>query len=362
MEITQFIHGYTSKGEAIISYILTNQSGAWVKLSNIGANIIGIGVPDKDGVIQDVVAGYKDINQYFNDSPYLGKTVGQFANRINKGKFSLNGKDYQLAVNNGVNHLHGGPQSMCVQAWVCRVEDNDSAISFTYFSPDGEENYPGNVQVTATFAWSEDNVLTLDLRAVTDKETIINLTNHCYFNLAGEGNGTILNHLLQLHAREYLPIDSTSIPLGKPSPVEGTPFDFRQPKPIGQDIEQDNEQLRHGTGYDHCWCLDGWENEVETEGKKARKLSVRPVAVLKDPVSGRTLTMSTDQPGIQVYSGNWLAGNGADKHGNPPQNRSAVALECQNFPDAPNHPHEYPCCYLRPGETFHRQISWAFTC
>lgn len=357
MDIEQFIHGYTSQGEAIISYVLTNESGAYVKLSNIGANIVGIGVPDKDGVIKDVVAGYKDINRYFNDPPYFGKSVGQFANRICRGRFSLNGKDYQLAINNGANHLHGGPKSMSVQAWVCRVEDDDEAISFAYFSPDGEENYPGNVQVTVTYRWTDANELIVDLRAATDRDTIINLTNHSYFNLAGEGSGLVYDHILKVNAQSYLPVDETSIPLGAPQPVAGTPFDFRKPKAIGQEIDADNEQLRIGHGYDHCWCLNGWDSPACLAGKAA---PLRIAAVLTDPASGRTLTLKTTQPGLQVYTGNWLEGNGEDKNGQPHHNRYAVALECQNFPDAPNHA-DYPGCVLSPGKPYHRKMVYRFS-
>ena len=347
MEITQELAGYSAKGEAIVCYTLTNSKGAYVKLSNLGANITGLGVPDRNGAIKDVVPGYADIRQYFQDPPYFGKSVGRFANRIAKGRFTLEGKEYRLAVNNGENHLHGGPQSMCVQLWVSRVEEGGEAVSFAYLSPDGEENYPGNVQVTVTYRWSEENRLYVDLKAVTDKTTIVNLTNHTYFNLAGEGSGSILDHILQLNAQKYLPVDPTCIPLGDPAPVEGTPFDFRTPKPIGQDITMDNEQLSIGHGYDHCWCLPS------TDGK------LQPAATLSDPVSGRCLTLETTQPGIQIYTGNWLDGNGKDKNGNPHKNRYAVALECQNYPDSPNHA-SYPECILKPGSLYYQKIIYSF--
>lgn len=347
MEVTQYINGYSPRGEAVVSYKINNKKGSYVQLCNIGATVTGIGVPDRNGLIEDVVPGYKDVMQYFQDPPYFGKTVGRYANRIARGSFSLAGKKYQLAVNNGPNHLHGGPQSMCVQVWVSRIEDSDDAVSFTYASPHGEENYPGNMQVTATFRWSEDDILTLELRAITDQATIVNLTSHTYFNLAGEGNGSIHNHILQLNARDYLPVDSTSIPLGDPAPVKGTPFDFTVPKPIGKDIGMDNEQLRIGNGYDHCWCLPSSDGTLQQ------------AALLKDPVSGRTVIISTTQPGIQVYTGNWLDGNGKGKNGIPHRNRHAVALECQNYPDSPNRP-QYPDCILRPGELYLQKIMYAF--
>lgn len=347
MEVTQYIHGYSPKGEAIVSYKITNKKGSYVQLCNIGAAVMGIGVPDRNGMIGDVVPGYQDIMQYFQDPPYLGKTVGRYANRIAKGAFSLEGKPYRLAVNNGPNHLHGGPQSMCVQTWISRIEEGDDAVSFTYASPHGEENYPGNMQVTATFRWTYDNELTLELRAITDMTTIINLTSHTYFNLAGEGNGSIHNHLLQINADRYLPVDATSIPLGAPAPVQGTPFDFTSPKPIGKDIALDNEQLRIGNGYDHCWCLPRADGVMQQ------------AAVLSDPVSGRNVTLYTTQPGIQVYTGNWLDGNGNGKNGIPHRNRHAVALECQNYPDSPNRK-DYPGCILRPGELYLQKIVYAF--
>lgn len=349
MEIIQKMAGYTPKGDAIILYTLTNNQGSYVKLSNIGANIVGIGVPDKNGVIKDVLAGYDDLWRYFNDPPYFGKTVGQYANRICKGRFTLNGKDYQLAINNGPNHLHGGPQSMCVQTWVSRVEEDQQSVSFSYFSPDGEENYPGNVQITVTYHWDEQNVLTIEYRATTDKTTIINLTNHSYFNLAGEGSGPIYDHELQIFADNYLPVDETCIPLGGPQPVADTPFDFRSPKTIGRDINADNLQLKIGHGYDHCWCLNKSDAPLAT------------AAILKDPTSGRTLTVLTDQPGLQVYTGNWLEGNGNDKNGNLHRNQYAVALECQNYPDAPNHQDDYPSCLLQPGQGYFRTIRFAFS-
>jgi aldose 1-epimerase len=347
MEATQYIQGYSPKGEAIVSYKLTNNKGACVELCNIGATVTGICVPDRNGILKDVVPGYEDIMHYFRDPPYLGKTVGRYANRIARGVFALDGKEYQLAVNNGPNHLHGGPQSMCQQVWVSRIEEGDDAVSFTYASPHGEENYPGNMQVTVTFRWSDNNVLTLELRAISDMPTIINLTSHTYFNLAGEGSGPVNDHLLQINADTYLPVDNTSIPLGAPAPVKGTPFDFREPKPIGRDIGMDNEQLRIGNGYDHCWCLplsDG---------------TMQQAAFLQDPGTGRTVTIRTTQPGIQVYTGNWLDGNGNGKNGIPHKNRHAVALECQNYPDSPNHP-EYPNCVLNPGELYLQKIEYDF--
>ena len=344
MEITQHVEGFSPAGEALVTYKITAKSGASVQLCNIGAALMGVIVPDREGRMTDVVAGYKDIHQYLNDPAHFGKTVGRYANRIANGRFTLEGTTYQLNRNNGPNHLHGGPQAMANKIWVSRVEDTGNAVSFAYASSHNEEHYPGNVHVTVTYLWSENHALDIELRAVTDKATIINLTNHTYFNLQGEASGSIHDHLLEINAASYLPTDKTSIPLGKLTSVAGTPFDFTKAKALGQDIFADNEQLRIGNGYDHCWCLPS------TDG------SWQQAAVLADPASGRTVTT---QPGIQVYTGNWLSGSGTSKNGAPHQDRHAVALECQNYPDSPNQP-DFPNCILRPGELYLKKIRYVF--
>lgn len=327
-------------------YTLTNAKGASVTLSEIGAGIVSIVVPDKDGHLADVVLGYEKPESYFDDSPFLGKCPGRFANRIAAGKFTLNGKEYNLPINCGPNHLHGGPEGFSVKVWESRVEGD--AVEFMYFSEDGEQGYPGNLKVVAHYEWSEDNELKLSFTAECDADTFVNLTNHVYFNLNGEGNGNILGHMLKLNCSEYLPTDDTQIPLGDSEPVAGTPMDFINPKPIGRDIRADFEPLKIGSGYDHCWVIDG-----------AEKGHLQAAAKLWSEESGRMVEIFTTQPGLQVYTGNWLAGCPTGKNGHIYNNNDGVALECQHFPDSPNKP-EYPSTLLRPGEVFEEAIIFAF--
>lgn len=327
-------------------YTLTNAKGASVTLSEIGAGIVSIVVPDKDGHLADVVLGYEKPESYFDDSPFLGKCPGRFANRIAAGKFTLNGKEYNLPINCGPNHLHGGPEGFSVKVWESRVEGD--AVEFMYFSEDGEQGYPGNLKVVAHYEWSEDNELKLSFTAECDADTFVNLTNHVYFNLNGEGNGNILGHMLKLNCSEYLPTDDTQIPLGDSEPVAGTPMDFINPKPIGRDIRADFEPLKIGSGYDHCWVIDG-----------AEKGQLQAAAKLWSEESGRMVEIFTTQPGLQVYTGNWLAGCPTGKNGHIYNNNAGVALECQHFPDSPNKP-EYPSTLLRPGEVFEEAIIFAF--
>lgn len=327
-------------------YTLTNAKGASVTLSEIGAGIVSIVVPDKDGHLADVVLGYEKPESYFDDSPFLGKCPGRFANRIAAGKFTLNGKEYNLPINCGPNHLHGGPEGFSVKVWESRVEGD--AVEFMYFSEDGEQGYPGNLKVVAHYEWSEDNELKLSFTAECDADTFVNLTNHVYFNLNGEGNGNILGHMLKLNCSEYLPTDDTQIPLGDSEPVAGTPMDFINPKPIGRDIRADFEPLKIGSGYDHCWVIDG-----------AEKGQLQAAAKLWSEESGRMVEIFTTQPGLQVYTGNWLAGCPTGKNGHIYNNNDGVALECQHFPDSPNKP-EYPSTLLRPGEVFEEAIIFAF--
>ena len=346
MEITKEIWGKTPCGKDILKYRMTNSSGAYVELSEIGAGIVSAVVPDKDGNMADVVLGYKDPASYFGDDPCLGKVPGRFANRIAKGRFTLDGKEYVLPVNNGPNHLHGGPEGFQNKVWESRV--HDGGVEFMYFSEDGEMGYPGNLKAVARYEWSEKNELTLILTAESDATTIVNLTNHAYFNLNGEGNGNILGHVLMLNASEYLPTDDTLIPLGDSEPVAGTPMDFVTAKPIGRDINMDFPALKYGKGYDNCWVIDGSVGET-----------VRFAAELYAPESGRILQMYTTQPGIQVYTGNWLAGCPEGKCGRSYGDYEGVALECQKFPDSPNEP-DYPSVVLRPGESYKEAIIYSF--
>lgn len=347
MEIEQHVWGFTPEGEAIILYKMTNAGGAYVTLTNIGASIVGIGVPDRNGKIEDVSLGFQSWQDYFGDTAYLGKTAGRIGNRIANGRFSLNGKEYRLSINNGPNHLHGGPKGLAEVVWDGRIEVN--RVIFSYISPDGEENYPGNVGIEAVYDWNDDCELEITYYAKTDAPTILNLTNHVYFNLKGEGNGDILSHELQLNASRYLPTSSVTIPLGEKAPVAGTPMDFTTAKPVGQDIESDFEQIRFGSGYDHYWILDGW--------KKGKMVDA---GTLYEPESGRLMTVRTTQAGVIFYSGNYLHGvAGADKTGKLFERRSGLALECQNYPDAPNHP-DFPSVVLNPGDDYEEHIIYRF--
>ncbi len=332
----------------IKTYTLTNKSGASVTLSSLGAAIQKIIVPDKDGKFADVVIGYDNLENYFGDGPCAGKCPGRYANRIAEGSLEIDGKIYSLPINNGPNHLHGGPEGFQNKIWESR-KDGD-AVEFMYFSEDGEMGYPGNLKVVARYEWSEQNELRLTFTAQCDAPTVVNLTNHSYFNLDGHDSGSVLDHTLKLNASLYLPTDETLIPLGEPDPVAGTPMDFLKPKKLGQDIKEDFPALNYGKGYDACWIIDGYQ-----------KGQLAEAAELKAAKSGRTLKVYTTQPGVQVYTGNWLKGCPEGKGGAVYDDYCAVALECQHFPDSPNNP-DYPTTLLKPGETFEEAIIFAFGC
>ena len=341
MEITKELWGKAPDGKDIFRYTLKNASGAYVQLGSVGAAVVSIVVPDKDGKLGDVALGYNDPLAYFGDGPCSGKIPGRFANRIAKGKFTLEGVEYTLPINNGPNHLHGGPNGFQNHVWDSRIEGD--AVEFMYFSEDGEAGYPGNLK------WSEENELKLILTAETDKTTVVNLTNHLYLNLDGDGSGTVLDHLLELNASQYLPTDPTQIPLGEPADVAGTPMDFVEAKPIGAEIHADFEALKIGKGYDHCWLIDG-----------AMPGQLSTAAELWGPKSGRHVEILTTQPAVQVYTGNWLKGSPVGKTGREYEDYDAVAIECQHTPDAPNQP-GFPTTVLHPGEVLEEAIIWAFT-
>ena len=346
MELTKELWGRTPCGKEIFLYTIRNSRGAYVQLSNVGAGIVSIIVPDRGGVLADVVLGYPDPMSYFGDGPCAGKIPGRYANRIALGKFTLDGVEYTLPVNNGPNHLHGGPEGFQNKVWESR--ENEGGVEFLYYSEDGEQGYPGALKVVARYDWSEDCELRLTITAESDAPTVLNLTNHTYFNLNGEGNGDILGHVLRMNASEYLPTDATQIPLGESAPVAGTPMDFVNGKPIGQDIKADFEPLRIGKGYDHCWVIDG-----------AEPGQLQFCCELSAPESGRKVEIYTTQPGVQVYTGNWLSGCPAGKNGHVYEDYTGVAIECQNYPDAPNKA-DYPCCTLCPGEVYEQAIIFAF--
>lgn len=333
--------------EGVKTYTLKNSKGASVVLSNLGAAIVAINVPDRDGKIADIALGYEKAESYIGDGPCLGKCPGRFANRIAAGKFTLEGKEYELPINNGPNHLHGGPDGFQNKIWESR--EVDGAVEFMYFSEDGEAGYPGNLKVVTHYEWSEDNELKLTFTAETDKTTVVNLTNHAYFNLDGEGSGTIEDHILRLNASEFLPTDENLIPLGESAPVAGTPMDFVNPKALGKDLRADYPAIKYGKGYDNCFLIDGY-----VPGQ------LQEAAELYSEKTGRVLNIFTTQPAVQVYTGNWLGGCPAGKNGHTYNDYYGVAIECQHYPDSPNQP-EYPTTVLRPGEVYSEAIIFAFS-
>ena len=346
MKLTKELWGKSTCGKEIYLYTLTNDNGAYVQLSSVGAGIVSIVVPDKDGNLADVVLGYPEAASYFGDGPCAGKVPGRYANRIALGKFSLDGAEYTLPVNNGPNHLHGGPDGFQNKVWESR--ELDGAVEFLYYSEDGEMGYPGALKAVARYDWTEENELRLTLTAEADAPTVLNLTNHAYFNLNGEGNGDILGHILRLNASEYLPTSDSLIPVRESEPVAGTPMDFVTDKVIGAEIKADFPALNYGKGYDNCWVIDGYEPG-----------QIQEAAELYSPESGRVLSVYTTQPGVQVYTGNWLSGCPAGKNGHVYEDYTGVAIECQNFPDAPNKP-DYPSAVLRPGKVYEQAIIFAF--
>ncbi|MGN0206371.1 MAG: aldose epimerase family protein [Muribaculaceae bacterium] len=334
----------SSKGDITI-YTLTNACGASIEVSSLGAGIVSAVVPNNKGEMADVVLGYADPTDYLYDGPCAGKVPGRYANRIAKGQFSVGGKKYQLAINNGPNALHGGPEGFQNQIWESEVIGDQ--VVFTLLSPDGDENYPGNMTVTVKYSWDDECRLCADFEAVCDADTIVNLTNHTYFNLAGENSGTVLDHTLWLAATNYVPTDDTLVPTGAIDAVEGNPMDFTSPKPLGQDIKADFPALVYGKGYDNCWLIDNWDKTVKCIARLACK------------EAGRVLEVSTDQPAVQIYTGNWLAGSPVSKSGRSYNDYEGVAIECQGVPDAPNKP-QFPSQELKAGDKYHRTIIFSF--
>ena len=347
MQTIKELWGKTPDGKEIYKWTVTNRSGASVVLSNIGAAIVSINVPDRDGKLADVVMGYPDALSYIGDGPCAGKIPGRVAGRIGGGRFTLDGKEYTLPVNNGPNHLHGGPEGFSNQVWEGR--EVGDAVEFMYYSPDGESGYPGNLKVVAHYAWNDDNVLELTITAETDAPTVVNLTNHTYFNLDGAGSGSVVDHILKMNCSEYLPTDEFLTPTGEIAPVAGTPLDFQTEKRIGDDLHKDFPALRIGKGFDGCWVIDG-----------AQPGQLQTAAELYSPKSGRFLEITTDQPAAVMYTGNWLEGCPAGKYGATYHDYDAVAIECQHFPDSPNHP-DFPSIELRPGQVYQEAIIWAFS-
>lgn len=333
------------EGEEIHLYKMTNAVGASVVLSEIGAGIVEINVPDKDGKMANVALGYSRAEDYFNDGPCMGKIPGRYANRIAGAKFILDGKEYRLLSDKAAFQLHGGPGGYADRIWKGRVSED--GVEFLLEDPDGKNGYPGNVEVLARYEWDDDCSLVLSLRAHSDKPTVINLTNHAYFNLKGEGNGDILGHELALNASDYVVTDSDLVPTGEIATVAGTPMDFSELKAIGRDISVDFPALKAGKGYDSCWIIDGQPGQLNLAAR------------LEERLSGRVLEVLTTQPGIQVYTGNWLNGCPKGRGGSEYHDYYGVALECQHLPDSPNHP-DFPTAVLRPGEEFNELIIFRF--
>ncbi len=341
--ITQAPFGQLQGAIAVTQFTLTNASGMVAKIIDFGGIVTALHAPGRDGAMADVVLGFDALEPYCTDSPYFGALIGRYGNRIAKGRFTLDGKEVELPVNNGNNHLHGGQGGFDRVMWHAAI-DGDS-LRLTYRSVDGEMGYPGNLDVTVVYTLNDDNELVVRFHAVTDKATPVNLTQHSYFNLAGEGD--ILGHYLSIDADSFVAIDSESIPTGALTPVAGTPFDFRAPRRIGECIEQPDEQLRHGSGYDHNFVLN----------KPAAKALTRAARVC-EPATGRVLELWTQEPGVQFYSGNFLDGSLAGK-GRIYGRRSGLCLEPQHFPDSPNQP-QFPDVILRPGQVYETESRFRF--
>ena len=337
----------TSKGPVTLATI-ENSKGASVTLSSIGAGIVSVNVPDKNGVLSDVVIGYRNIEDYFYDGPCAGKTPGRFANRIAGGHLSVEGIDYQLAINNGPNALHGGPEGFQNKIWDFKAVD-DNTVEFSLLSPDGDENYPGQLRASVRYEWNDDCLLTITMSAKTSAATVVNLTNHSYFNLDGHDSGSVLNHTLWLKGARWLPTDETLVPTGQIATVVGSPMDFTEAHTLGRDINKVFPALKYGKGYDGGWIIDAAVNG-----------DIQHIATLAAVNSGRLLEVFTDQPAVQVYTGNWLTGSPKSKSGTEYHDYDAVAIECQDMPDAPNKP-QFPSTLLKPGEKYCRHICFKFS-
>ena len=344
MEILQHIWGATPEGEAIVIYTLRNDNGCEVQVCNIGAAIVSVKSPDRYGNIDDIVLGYKDPMSYFGDGAASGKSVGRVANRIARGKMTIEGVEYSLEINNGPNHLHGGSKGFANQLWESRVETN--RVVFSRVSPDGEQNYPGELYVEVGYYFGEDNALEVTFAAKSDKTTVVNLTNHTYWNLAGEGSGKdILDHELHLNCSRVLEMDSTQIPTGEYLDVKGTPQDFTQWRKFGEELLSEFNHMKDFKGYDHFFVLDGWKPNILSE-----------VGELRCEATGRKVEILSSQAGAMVYTGNWLEGGcPLTKSGGRYKDYAGVAIECQNYPNAVNEP-LFPSVVLQAGEMYCQKI------
>lgn len=330
------------------SFTLKNSHGMKAEITDFGARIISVFAPDRAGKLADVIVGCREPAQFLNKNPYFGAVIGRYANRIAKGKFNLNGRDYSLATNNGPNSLHGGDEGFDSKFWSTAEPPTGSRLELSYRSPDGEEGYPGSLTARVVYTLSDENELLIDYSAETDKPTVVNLTNHAYFNLSGGESASILDTEMTINAAHFTPINEALIPTGEIRSVEGTPLDFRKPAMVGSRIEQDDAQLQLAGGYDHNYVLDRQGSGLEVAARAYH------------PTTGRTLEVWTTQPGMQFYSGNFLNGTVAGKNGKAVSRRSAFCLETQHFPDSPNHP-SFPSTVLQPGEHYRHTTAFRFS-
>jgi aldose 1-epimerase len=339
----------TADGQSVDLYTLRNVHGLEAKITNYGGILVSLKVPDRNGKFDDVVLGFNDLDTYLKGDPYFGALIGRYGNRIAKGRFTLNGVEYKLAVNNGDNTLHGGLKGFDKVVWTGKEMKTKAgpAVALTYLSKDGEEGYPGNLNVRVVYTLTNNDEIKIDYSATTDKDTVINLTEHSYFNLAGEGNGDILNTIVTINGNRFLPTDAGSIPTGELRNVKGTPFDFLTPHAIGARINLDEEQLKLGNGYDHTWIING------------RPGTLRYAAMAYDTTSGRTMQVWTTEPGMQFYTGNFLDGTLTGKSGKIYQRRFGFCFETQHYPDSPNHP-AFPTTTLKKGATYRSTTIYRF--
>ncbi len=347
-KVTRQEFGKTKDGQAVQLYTITNAKGMEARIMTYGGIIVSLKTPDKAGKLGDVVLGFDSVAGYQTDPPppYFGALIGRYGNRIAKGTFSLEGKTYKVPVNNGANALHGGIRGFDKRVWTGK--EIEGGVELHYVSKDGEEGYPGNLSTTVRYIMTDETELKIEYRATTDKPTVVNLTNHSYFNLAGQGEGLILNHKVTINADKFTPVDSGLIPTGELRPVAGTPFDFRQPFLIGARIDSPDEQIKLGGGYDHNYVL----NHPNT--------GMRLAATVQEAKTGRVMEVYTDQPGLQFYTGNFLDGSLTGKGGKNYPRRSGFCMETQHFPDSPNHP-AFPATELKPGQTYQTATIFKFS-
>ncbi|WP_149274762.1 aldose epimerase family protein [Pareuzebyella sediminis] len=348
--INKSSYGSTPEGTAVDLYTLTNDNGMEVDIITYGGRITKLSVPDKEGKSANVVLNFDSLDQYLKTNPFFGALVGRYGNRIGGAQFSLDGTEYKLAANNGENSLHGGLKGFDKVVWdVEEAQGGDSAsLKLNYVSQDMEEGFPGKLDVTVTYTLTGNNALEVNYEATTDKKTVVNLTQHAYFNLSGDFSQNILDHVLTLNADQYVPVNDALIPTGELRDVEGTPFDFTSPKEIGKDIDADNDQIKKGGGYDHCWVLNDQNSGMRT------------IATAYHPETGRSMEVATTEPGVQFYTGNFLDGTLPIPGGGNYGKRSGFCLETQHYPDSPNQP-EFPSVVLNPGEKYETKTTFTFS-